>query len=736
MQYTSEQQAIINHTDSHARIIAVAGSGKTQTLTAYVQRRLEQGVSPKRLLVLMYNKSAQLDFERRLSSVGLGTKRPDVRTFHSLGYRICRTLMKQGDMPSFSNKLLADSEIEPIVWRLLRELADESIAEDVLSKKKKWVEPAMSFFELVKSSLTAPEVVFEQTGLPTQCQFYIEAFHLFEDWRAQQKRLTFADLIYEPVQRFINNPRLVEQFAGHMDEIIVDEYQDINPVQQYLVEVLRGERAQLMVVGDPDQTIYEFRGSKPSLLTNEFTDKLSNVTDYHLSHSFRFGDSISLLANQVIAANYDDEHPRTLCYSHDSTPNTVVQLQSVTDSAAAALEQIQQWSKQRPLTDIAVINRLWANSARLELLLLASGVSYRMDNQQTVLERYELRPFRVLFQLASGQAYQWDKRTRRAAWQALLTQPFMKVKKKVIDDILASVVESSGKWGVALRNAVPDSLSRYQSDLLFERARIIDKAERAQAPTTDVVHGWIQATDYFAAIKDNAFSAAQVEDQVATVKAFAQFVRQVKWSLANAAEQLAALASQKVDGDTPAVLVTSIHKSKGREWPCVIIPELNDRFYPYQPDGEFTREASIQSERRLLYVAVTRTTEQLVVLVPSVEADAQTSKLMPNEFVSGLPAFLQQVAEPSQPFELPSAMHKKSVQFYADYKKLGEVSWQVSAVTNSDGLVESTVRHPHLGVGQVLRVSEKRIVIRFLKDGKEREFERSIVMPLLTALDS
>lgn len=733
MQYTAEQQAIINHAGGHARIIAVAGSGKTQTLTAYVQRRLELGVSPKRLLVLMYNKAAQLDFERRLTGVGLSRKRPDVRTFHSLGYRICQTLMKQGDMPAFNRNLLSDSEIEPVVWRLLRELADESVAEDVLSKKKKWVEPAMSFFELVKSSLAAPEVVFEQTGLPSQCQFYIEAFHHFEDWRAQQKRLTFSDLIYEPVQRFIIEPRLAQQFAGHMDEIIVDEYQDINPVQQYLVDVLRGDRAQLMVVGDPDQTIYEFRGSKPSLLTTELTNKLANVTDYHLSHTFRFGDSVSLLANQVIAANYDDKHPRTLCYSHESTPNTNVQLKAVKDSASAALEQVQLWSKTRPLTDIAVINRLWANSARLELLLLAAGVSYRMDNQQTVLERYELRPFRVLFQLASGQAYEWDKRTRRAAWQALLTQPFMKVKKAVIDDVLATVIQCSGKWGVALRNAVPDSLSRYQSDLLFERARIIDKAERAQAPAADVVHGWIQATDYFAAIKDNAFSAAQVEDQIATVRAFAQFVRQVKWPLVSAAEQLAILASQKVDDETPAVLITSIHKSKGREWPCVIIPELNDRFYPYQSEGEFTREASIQSERRLLYVAITRAAQQLVVLVPSVDADVPTSQLMPDAFISGLAAFLQQVTEPAEAFCLPSAMHKQSVQQYADFKKLGVVTWQTQSASNADKLVDSTVRHPNLGVGQVLRVSEKRIVIRFLKDGKEREFERAIVMPLLKA---
>ena len=96
MHYTNEQLKVIAHDAGHARIIAVAGSGKTQTLTAYVQNRLSQGANPRRLLVLMYNKAAQLAFEQRLKNLVGGQAIPDIRTFHSLGYRICQTLVKQG----------------------------------------------------------------------------------------------------------------------------------------------------------------------------------------------------------------------------------------------------------------------------------------------------------------------------------------------------------------------------------------------------------------------------------------------------------------------------------------------------------------------------------------------------------------------------------------------------------------------------------------------------------------
>lgn len=121
MQYTPEQQAVIQHSGGHARIIAVAGSGKTQTLTAYVHNRLQTGADPRRMLVLMYNKAAQIDFERRLKSVaGRGTALPDVRTFHSLGYRICQTLVQRGYMAPFDKDILQDSDVEPVIWRILR----------------------------------------------------------------------------------------------------------------------------------------------------------------------------------------------------------------------------------------------------------------------------------------------------------------------------------------------------------------------------------------------------------------------------------------------------------------------------------------------------------------------------------------------------------------------------------------------------------------------------------------
>lgn len=738
MPLTDEQQAIIRHPHGHARIVAVAGSGKTATLTAYVARRLSEGVNPRRLLVLMYNKAAQQDFSRRLQQQNQsGLTLPEVRTFHSLGYRIYQRLVNDGDLPPFDRNLMSDAQVEPLVWRLLRELADDEQAEDILNRKKKWVEPALSYFELVKSNLASPEAVFEQSGLPAQCRIFIEAFERFESWRSDHRRVTFADLLYDPVRCLSGDPNLAARFAGHMEEILVDEFQDINPIQQRLLEILHGGRGQVMAVGDPDQTIYEFRGSEPGLLTEGFTDTFDNVHDYQLSWTFRYGHALSLLANQLMGAATDPVAQRTLCLSDAGTPRTRVERVRSDDGASTALGLIQQWRQQRPLADVAVLNRLWANSARLELLLLAADVPYHLDHHQTVLERYELQCFWVLLDLASGTFTEYDKDTRRQAWRTLLTQPYLKIRKPVIDDLIERLKGVVTEAGRHLRNAIPESLSAFQADQLLERARLLDKAERAKCQASELVSGWIRVTDYYNALKDSAFSAQQVDDQIATVKAFAQFVAAQDWPAANAGDHLRRLQQQRAGRGQDGVHITSIHKAKGREWPVVLIPELNARFFPYHPEGDLSRPTSEASERRLLYVAMTRAREHLVLLTPADRSDNPDSPFLHDLAWDDCQALAQAINAGQTSVSLTRRLDPERTERYLNEIQFPmAIDWRdppQDRRSPRDALSEepARVRHPQFGAGRVINQDEHRLTIRFLKDGDTRHFDRATVSDLL-----
>jgi DNA helicase-2/ATP-dependent DNA helicase PcrA len=531
-----------------------------------------------------------------------------------------------------------------------------------------------------------------------------------------------------------------------MQEILVDEYQDINPIQQRLLEIVHGGRGQVMVVGDPDQTIYEFRGSQPTLLTEGFTDSFEQVQDYELSWTFRYGHHLSLLANHLIGAHHPRPDSRTLCYSHPVTPPTRVEQVRSDDGASTALGLIQQIRQQRPLSEIAVLNRLWANSARLELLLMAADVPYHLDHHQTVLERFELRPFWVLFDLASGDFSRYDPDTRRQAWQTLLTQPYLKIRKAVIDDLVKQLAPAATDVARQLRNAIPESLSGYQADQLMERARLLQKAEQAKAGASELLSGWIRGTEYYAALKESAFSAQQVDDQVATVKAFAQFVAAQDWASADASPRLRQWQQRKTDATATnqqqGVHITSIHKAKGREWPIVILPEVNARFYPYHPEGDLTRPTSEDSERRLLYVAMTRAREHLVLLTPADRSENPDSPFVNDLRWLGSTDLAHALTDRSDELTLSDNMDTHMVSRYLNAVESPlNVYWQaaprpsdaVTEAANEDGHASDArrVRHQQWGVGRIVQQDPQRLRIRFVRNGQEKTFDRETVAPFL-----
>ena len=740
---TPEQLSIVHHQQGHARVIAVAGAGKTTTLVHFIQQRLLAGSNPKRMLVLMYNKAAQTDFQIKLQTVirqpdaisgfQYHGPLPDVRTFHALGFKIYHRLISEGHLPGIQQDLIGAGEMDGVVWRLLQQVASsqgfEETRQDILSQRKKWVEPAVAFIDLVKSDLLSPAEMFEESELPHQCQIFIETFERFEQWRKEHNRITFSDMLYDPCMLFKQRPEIAEQFSGHMEWILVDEYQDVNGIQQFLLQVLYGNggyrgNGQVMVIGDADQTIYEFRGSKPEYITKEFEKAFSSPvqldgteithTSYQLPHTFRYGHKLSLLANQVIGENQDRED--VLCLSHPSTPNTRIHLKHSSDYSHEVLKLLNELAEKRPLEDVAILNRLWGISAPIELALLQADMPYQLDHSQTVLDRFELEVFWILFEIASDNFKQRNRRQRKAAWLTLLTQPFPKVKRALLEDMAENISQHDSDLSQALWDAIPKDISKWQRQQLEDRGQVIEAAEMAstELPESNIasrlegqsealenkpnpshtkkreLKAWqlaqqyINATDLYEGIKDSAFSAQQIEDRSETIKAFVSFLRVTNKPANQIYAYLQELKQRHQNKQNTGVRITSIHKAKGLEWPVVIIPALSARYYPYEAEGTFTTKSSEESERRLFYVAMTRAKEDLYLIAPPAwnnkqektqitqaqkhQEDGQQTKNWPSKFLREADFNLcQQVGELieqgevlTQPQELEAIQVKKS----------------------------------------------------------------------------
>ncbi len=612
---------MVGHRREHQRVIAVAGSGKTATLMAQADALLADGVSPRRLLILMYNRTAREDFLQRFRPRQPGPL-PDIRTFHALGLSIYRTLVNQGHLPAWQGDILSDRELEPRIWHWLQELATSGDqAQDIQTNRRKWVEPAMTFIERVKAGLAPPEVVFERLDLSLQARPFIRLFEKLESWRREQRRITFADMIYDPVRLLADRPEVAAGFANHLDHVVVDEFQDINACQHALLEAIAGDRATVTIVGDPDQTIYEFRGSDPGFMLHHFPQRYPEAGTRTLSASFRYGPQLAQTANRLISHNRQREPVQTR--ASEQSPETRVYLRTTGDEVALISGLLRDWGAQGGLQDVAILHRLWAQAGRLELQLLTDRVPFALEHGGSVLQRSELKPLLALLRLAAGELGSAPPERRFDLWHCLLTQPFPRIQRRMLRQVAQTVAQSELPPYRALMASLPDRLSWWQQDQLALRADVIRLTEQSGVPASRLLANWLNQTDYLNSFDDSAFSAQQADEQKETVRGFLTFLRQHDRPAAEVMPWLHELMArrQSAGNTSPAVCLTSLHKAKGREWSKVIIPGLNRHFYPYRPEGHLRLPVDAEGERRLLYVGITRAMHELHLLTPTEQSE-------------------------------------------------------------------------------------------------------------------
>lgn len=617
MPWTNEQSSIIEHETGHAKVSAVAGSGKTATLVERVARLLENGVHPFRILIVMFNASARDSFEKRLS-LRLESSRvmvPEVKTFHSLGKKICGELESSGHIPP---RRLETNELTET--QMARQ-ALENLGGGYTEKDE--VESFMEFINLVKSDVISADDKFpeiEDIAGDTMPDYFIEAFEEFEDIREGKRVRFFSDLIRDPVLRMMEDEMLGRCMGGKYDHILVDEYQDINEVQQLMISTLAGTSASVMVVGDVDQCIYEWRGAKPDYIRTLFDADFEDATNYSLSYTFRYGHKVSLLANHLISENQGRDNK--LCLSHDSTPATDIALASTEFGYDVVIDEIKDWvAKGGCYSDVGVLVRLYGMSIPIELALLRAQIPYRLEGNYSVFFRKEARMLIGYLRLAGGVLR--DKSLEGPSAHdfvtAMLTTPSLGLSDRVIDRLTALVVDAGDSAEDAIASVLRfEGEQDWKSRKLIKKGRVFDEVEK-RGPTAkadDVIEFVIKELRLFDAMKRQSLRAETGQDKIAICQSLQEFVGGK--TVYEAISELESLMVQESvvanDKDSNVVEITSIHKAKGLEWPLVILPGMKEGSFPSSTAiGNMPR---IEAERRLCYVGMTRTMNKLLVLHP------------------------------------------------------------------------------------------------------------------------
>ena len=607
---TDEQRAIITAGYEHSVITAVAGSGKTSTLAWRIRYLLQQGHDPDRMLVLMFNRSARIDFQRKLQEVcqQSGLALPEIRTYHAMGLRLYKRFVREGYLPGFSEKILTEQEIGYQAWLLTRRLAPEDLADEIRRNKKDYVETATGFIDLVKTCLSPAEIVFEELGYSEKHKYLIDLFHSFEQWRKSQSRISYADMLYEPVMAIHQNPPLQRLVGNKMDLILVDEYQDTNEIQHLLLRYVAGDRARVTVVGDPDQTIYEFRGAKPEFILRRFSDEFESPLEQTLSYTFRYGHQVALLANHLICHNTGRKD--VLCHSHSSTPATEVNLHRADNDSDQVLTILQQQSPAQTSRS-AILFRVWSQSVPIELKLLARQIPYRIDSGKGALFSREVQAIIALLMVVSGRLQQLPDSDRLDLARQLLRFPHVGLKEPELENLAQFLAGFDSDWHERLLAMDFHALAPMAARKLKKLGEVLMQLRHYRGPVAGLISIYADHTDLYEGIRSLALTHDSAEERIDTIQGFRDYLKSLDVDAAGALDHLKALKQQAGEQREQGVLLSTIHRTKGLEWPVVIIPGLQEKYLPYSPRPQDDARALLESERRLLYVGMTRCREQL-----------------------------------------------------------------------------------------------------------------------------
>lgn len=632
MPLSQEQQAIVVHpVDKHAVVLAVAGSGKSTTMAERIAYLIEaKRVDPAHLIGVMFNKAASLELAAKLEG-RLGKRNAPLSvTYHRLGTLTLKRLVSMSLAPAW------EFEASPTKANYFATHVIEDVCHRYGHKYPRLVADVfLGFIDRVKGDLLTPEEVWREGEWDAKYQWFVEMYPVYERIRAKREKRFFSDLIYDPVLIMSKSAKAAKAVADRYEHIIVDEYQDICESQQSLIRFVAGSRARVMVVGDDDQTIYTWRGAKPSYILRDFQRDFPGATVYKLTRTWRYGHALSCAANYVITGNTD--RADKLCISGERTPSTDIHIEWEGESGMKLLEIIDKQLKAGDrLSDIAILVRAYSKSAFSQFAMLREGIPFRLEggDDVSVLENKWVACLLGWMALAAGRlaerpyAGEVDNGSVFAL-KKVLDVPHLGLSWEGCNALCRSVLSRPDSMD-GFADFVRDGLSKQEgllSEKIYQRGKLWKEVRSLSSnPNIDpffLLSELLKALDLKRNIYRQASKVEEADDQWSLVEAFSAYVQANSKgkSLKQFLDHIADLRtfSERAKASTDAIHMTSIHRSKGLEWPCVIMIGLSQGGFPLKPKQALDSDRwqmHIEDERRLFYVGMTRVRKVLYLLCP------------------------------------------------------------------------------------------------------------------------
>ncbi|OIP84771.1 MAG: ATP-dependent DNA helicase [Porphyromonadaceae bacterium CG2_30_38_12] len=731
------QRKAVEYIDGASLVIAGAGSGKTRVLTYKIAYLLKRGLRPSSILALTFtNKAAREMKERIAEMVGVDTARYLwMGTFHAIFSRILRAeAVHIGFTKNFSIYDSADST------SLIKSLVKELKLDDKLYKHG-LVHSRISYAKnnLISPNAYAANADLQKSDMYAKIPRVSEIYSLYCNRCKQADAMDFDDLLLQTNVLFRNNPTILTKYQQTFAYILVDEYQDTNFAQYLIVKKLSETHERICVVGDDAQSIYSFRGANIDNIL-QFKTAYHNTQTFKLERNYRSTQTIVNAANSLIDKN--EKQIRKTVFSEKETGSLIHEMTAFTDLEEGILvaDEIKSLHKTFAYnySDIAILYRTNSQSRVMEDSLRKNAIPYRIYGGLSFYQRKEIKDVIAYCRLACN--FNDEEAIKR-----IINVPARGIGDTTVGKLFDTAREQGvGAWDVlddALRYNLPVNAGTALKLAKFKSLIALFATKKETMNAYEVVSDIVKQTGLISdAFTDKSTESLSRKDNVEELlKAIHEFCEREKVAgkdafLPDFLSEVSLLTDQDTDKDTNSNKITlmTIHAAKGLEFKAVFIVGVEENLFPssYSLDND----RSLEEERRLFYVAITRAEERCYIShARSRFRNGKSDFCNPSRFIKDIdPQYIESSKdidfEPKQSrfsnwnddMEIERKRFSGNERFKTNpvksmpanrepqqnsLRKIGPTQQQTHAVSNDTYPIGSLVKHGVFGIGVVLETS-------------------------------
>jgi DNA helicase-2/ATP-dependent DNA helicase PcrA len=624
---TDAQREAVTHVDGPMLVIAGAGSGKTRVVTRRIAHLIQQGVAPWEILALTFTNKAAGEMAARVEGM-VGPIKSLVTTFHSACARWLRFDIERSACGRDRNYSIYDSDDQQaLIKQCLRELE--------LSDKRFTPRSIQNAISRWKTDMTGPDEAENEARGPRQ-ERAAQIYRMYEERLRAVNAVDFDDLLWLTLQMLAGDAELLAAYRHRYRYVLVDEYQDTNRVQYLLLKALAGAHRNLHATGDPDQSIYSWRGANYQNIM-DFEEDFSGTRVVMLERNYRSSARILQVTNDLIEHNENRYEKRLFTEAGEGEPVKLMHAPDDRWEAQWVAGEIKRLVREEQISprSMAIFYRTNAQSRPLEEVFMREGLPYTIVGGVRFYERKEIKDLLAYLKALNNPR-------DGLAFRRLSQTPPKGVGVKTLDTLERAALEAGeGMWEYLAREDFEEVYpGRVTAGLRSLRDLCRDLAAQPRSPVQPLVEKVLEdagVKEHFKNLED-----PRADERTENIEAFVNRAAEYDHlhpdgDLANFLEEVALVADvDEWSPDQETVTLMTIHSAKGLEFPVVFVVGVEEDLLPHRSAAE--DPAQTEEERRLLYVAMTRAEERLYLSAAAQRLQwGQVNVSPPSPFLSELP---------------------------------------------------------------------------------------------------